>query len=493
MSTTRRDFLHTVAGATAGLGLAGRLVRADEPKPVVQAAPRVRKDIATLKANSPDLVALKKAVAIMKDPNANIPACETWANWTAIHGTVNGGFNKCQHGNWYIWPWHRMYVYFFEQIVSKLSGDAGFALPYWNWSKAPTIPAPFWQAPLLDMNRTVTQGQPIPTPSFNQFVSPTVINNILNIASFPAFGGTANGSGQLESQPHNFIHNWIGGDMGTGGSPTDAIFWMHHCNCDRLYSAWIHKHPKGLPTAPAWLNHEFKDFCGKGLKVSQTSNSTTLGYTYDKFTVTAKVGPVPQLPEAVVVEGPGTKERKTVGAAVVFALSPKEGAAATIGRVTAGATDPRASTIQLELLGVKVPMTQNVRVSVFINAEKPSADLLVSDPHYVTSFTFFHGPHGEKKPEHKDEKKPEHKEDKKPEHKEDKKPEHKDDGTVTLFVDATHTLHRLYGDQAFGAEETLNVQIVVAPLFPDRDDAYKGTVQELAPSEIKLIAAAPKE
>jgi tyrosinase len=479
MNTSRRDFLHA-AGATAGLALVNRHAPAEDPPakaPGVKAATRVRKDIATLNANSPDVKALSAAVAKMKDPNSKLPECETWAGWSAIHGTVNGGFNKCQHGNWYIWPWHRMYVYYFEQIVIQLSGDANFALPYWNWSKNPTIPDLFWKAPLLDPNRAVKQGQKIPTTQFNQYVSPTTITNILNIPSFPAFGGTANGSGELESKPHNFIHNWIGGDMGTGGSPLDPIFWMHHCNCDRLYSAWINKHPGGLPTSTAWLNRQFIDFCEKGMKVSETSSTTAMGYTYDKFTPTLLATGVRPLPQVIETDGPVTREHKIAGAAAVFALSPKDGAATAVARVTAGDLDPRASAVYLELSGVKVPDNQNVRVSVFINAPNPSPELPETDEHYVTSFTFFHGPHGEAK---------------KDDHKDDKKNGHKDAGTKTLLVDATQTLHRLYGDQAFGNNEVLNVQIVAAPLFPDRD-GWKGKVQDLAPAQVKMIVSTPKE
>lgn len=178
------------------------------------------------------------------------------------------------------------------------------------------------------------------------------------------------------------------------------------------------------------------------------------------------------------IAGPVTKEHKAVGAASAFALRPTDGAAAAIRRVTAGDVDPRAASITLELRGVKVPDNQNVRVSVFINAPNPGPALTEADPHYVTSFTFFHGPHAEEM--------------KKDGHKDDKKGGHADDGTRTFVVDATQTLHRLYGDRAFGDEEVLTVQIVAAPLFPDRDP-WKGKVQELTPSEVRLIVSAPKE
>jgi tyrosinase len=37
-------------------------------------------------------------------------------------------------------PWHRMYVYYFEEIIRDVSGDKSFTLPYWNYSVTnPTI------------------------------------------------------------------------------------------------------------------------------------------------------------------------------------------------------------------------------------------------------------------------------------------------------------------------------------------------------------------
>jgi tyrosinase len=33
-------------------------------------------------------------------------------------------------------PWHRMYVYYFEEIIRAVSGQKEFTLPYWNYSVA---------------------------------------------------------------------------------------------------------------------------------------------------------------------------------------------------------------------------------------------------------------------------------------------------------------------------------------------------------------------
>lgn len=65
----------------------------------------------------------------------------------------------------------------------------------------------------------------------------------------------------LEGQPHNLVHNCIGGvgpiDPGPYGnmtnflSPVDPIFFLHHANMDRLWDVWTHKQmAAGLPYAP---------------------------------------------------------------------------------------------------------------------------------------------------------------------------------------------------------------------------------------------------
>lgn len=46
----------------------------------------------------------------------------------------------CPHGNWWLLPWHRGYLGWFEQICRELSGDPQFALPYWDWTAEQKVP-----------------------------------------------------------------------------------------------------------------------------------------------------------------------------------------------------------------------------------------------------------------------------------------------------------------------------------------------------------------
>ncbi|WFU07265.1 tyrosinase family protein (plasmid) [Rhizobium sp. CB3171] len=61
----------------------------------------------------------------------------------------------------------------------------------------------------------------------------------------------------LEGQPHNRVHMSVGGQKAPYGlmsqnlSPLDPIFFLHHCNIDRLWDVWTRKQQAmGLPIGP---------------------------------------------------------------------------------------------------------------------------------------------------------------------------------------------------------------------------------------------------
>src|SRR6266571_1110573 len=43
------------------------------------------------------------------------------------------------------------------------------------------------------------------------------------------------------------VHSAVGGDMETGSSPSDPLFWLHHANIDRLWAKWQKQHPGVKP------------------------------------------------------------------------------------------------------------------------------------------------------------------------------------------------------------------------------------------------------
>ncbi|NKC28072.1 tyrosinase family protein [Ochrobactrum ciceri] len=57
------------------------------------------------------------------------------------------------HGNWWFPVWHRAYLYWFENIIRKLSGDILFTLPYWDWTEYPEIPASMFDGVLTPTDK----------------------------------------------------------------------------------------------------------------------------------------------------------------------------------------------------------------------------------------------------------------------------------------------------------------------------------------------------
>ena len=141
---TRRRFL-LLAGAAASVTVLGPW---SSPGVVAQTTtPFVRRDVGAMSASDPILVSYRKAIKAMKALPASDP--RSWTYQAAIHGTTlaqtRTAWNTCEHGTYFFWSWHRMYLYWFERIVRQMSKNTHWALPYWNWSSASErrLPAPF--------------------------------------------------------------------------------------------------------------------------------------------------------------------------------------------------------------------------------------------------------------------------------------------------------------------------------------------------------------
>jgi tyrosinase len=201
-------------------------------------------------------------------------------------------WDQCQHQTWYFLPWHRGYLLALEaQIraeVITLGGPATWALPYWNYfgpDPEANIPPAFTQQALPDgtpnpLFVTARYGPSgngdifVPIPPVSQA---SMANDLFTgddtVTPPPGFGGPDTGFshgggeppfGNLESDPHNPVHVFVGGnapdgetyglmsDPGLAG--LDPIFYFHHANIDRLWAVW-NANPSNLnSTDPNWLN-----------------------------------------------------------------------------------------------------------------------------------------------------------------------------------------------------------------------------------------------
>jgi hypothetical protein len=96
--------------------------------------------------------------------------------------------------------------------------------------------------------------------------NPTAIKNIASSTNsgFQAF------SGWLEGRPHGRAHLFVWESMSIMFSPDDPLFFLHHCNIDRLYHFW----------ADCWEYDAFSSI--DSTKTKQYSGYNPVSYPYGK-------------------------------------------------------------------------------------------------------------------------------------------------------------------------------------------------------------------
>ena len=306
-------------------------------RPAVPRPIRIRRSVLSLKPDDPILTSYGKAMAAMQAKPLLEPT--SWRYQAAIHDYVrsddpnakstdlplpsdSGTFwRQCEHHGWFFLPWHRMYLHHFEMMVlaevMKQGGPEDWALPYWNYSapdlNAKLLPAAFQQGSttglfIPERNQNANTGHPFFDPDDTNLRC--LIEGTFDGGPNQGFGGsrTANpknhgggpNEGAVESFPHDTVHSGLGAPPLTGGvnqngfmrsftrAPLDPIFWVHHCNIDRLWEVWV-KAGHSNPTSADWLTNvswQFHTAAG-GPPLSMTAKdvvdtrASPLFYMYD--------------------------------------------------------------------------------------------------------------------------------------------------------------------------------------------------------------------
>jgi len=347
-----------------------------------------------------DIATYKQGVTLMKGLPAGDP--RHWDKQAAIHGVAPCCFNFCQHSTGgsfadHFFDWHRVYLLNFERIIQKLTGNAKWGLPYWNWNQTPDVHTDYQSAPLsLPRTHNTMTGQP------TGVVTTPVLDPILADTNFFTF------SHQLEGTPHNTVHTWIGGTMGGTGSAEDPLFWAHHCMIDYCWAKWNIELGNNNTNDSTWVNTNNEHFVdADGNPTSMTAGLTTIlpliSYQYESSAIGSS-------PATAAVKTKSAyeklKSRVQAGANVKFDIKKRiliaERAPITIARPTSKETKVAAADLAaivnsdsakeriFATIGfAELPATSDFSVRVFVNLPNASLSTPQEDPHYAGSFAFF--------------------------------------------------------------------------------------------------------
>ena len=420
-----------------------------------------------LRTGSPEV---DSAVAIYKDAVNQMRALpstdpRSWDAQAAIHGTIAGGFNFCQHGTDHFFSWHRAYLLYFERICQELTGEKRFGLPYWNWNQDPVI-HPDFTAPASPLTHPRNNNS---VAGVNAF-SDATLDTIFGDTNFYTFGS------QIEGTPHNTAHIWVGGDMVTGGSPLDPVFWAHHCMVDYCWAKWNIEQGNDNTNDPAWLETSWNHFVdGDGDAVDVSAFATVLmpflSYRYES----SAIGTSALMAAQTAAELKAVEERVRKGADVRFEIKRTVPIAerATISiarpftkRTRVSAADFSALTesdsakerIFARISYATLPPTNDFFVRLFLNLPKANAGTSTDDPHFAGSFAFF----GTRAEDHRG---------------------HAPKKEFLVYV--TDTLQRLRAMGALRDRERISVQLVAVPIAAQ----FERPEAELTLERIDLIVS----
>ena len=150
-----------------------------------------------------------------------------------------------QHTNTRLLPWHRVFLYLFEEALHNYHPDV--CVPYWDWTNPGEQHFPDWLVGVLPTVHTPTTTITcIRSPGSQSWLQSTVggVPAAMAETTYDAFAAPINAI-------HGGVHIWVGGTMSSPAtSPVDPVFWLHHANLDRLWWDWYNS-PAGNHQNPA--------------------------------------------------------------------------------------------------------------------------------------------------------------------------------------------------------------------------------------------------
>ena len=381
---TRRDVVAATLAAPAVLALAGSNFSLAQSGSTVA----VRKEISSM--DSAELKVFKDALRIMKARPASDPT--SWAANAAFHKAFCSAIDlETQiHFAWTFLPWHRVYLNLTERKLRAAVNEPSLALPYWDWEGAtPRMPDAYLgneSNPMWDRTRWRGAGdESLPKDLANQ-------SQILRARTFDLFHGgplidiRAPATPSPLESPHNIVHYWVGGNMGSFVTASlDPIFFATHGNIDRQWAIWARlPSSAGNPVDPRWLERKWILTDEKGLPIEMAIkdvvDTEAIGYRYDNVNPPADVasfvsGTGPETAGAISIEAPhDNKPNVLIDKPVIKPLTGR--AQAPIIKALA-AENPKIVVLNVE--SIVVPEELVVSYRFFLN--RPDADAFtVPDP-----------------------------------------------------------------------------------------------------------------
>lgn len=233
-------------------------------------------------------------------------------------------WGQCQHGTDFFFPWHRLYLHYFELVLQDAANDPSLRLPYWDYTDPANLGMP---AEFTTPTYTNAAGQTVDNPLFEPRRAPgwaapgtnKLVDADMNIdltLDYPVFLNRPNSLGKMipgyqrriEVKPHGDVHCSVIGCRATvmGAVPysaNDPIFYVHHANIDRMWDCWTSISGHKNPDTNAWLGKRFSFVDAKGKKVTHTVrtlfNGTFIDYVYERASKCARTQTPPPMAAAV--------------------------------------------------------------------------------------------------------------------------------------------------------------------------------------------------
>jgi len=268
----------------------------------------------------------------MRGINQRLSTYDLFVLWHVVAMSIPMPPGNAAHSGPIFLPWHRMYLIRLEQELQRILGDDDFGLPYWDWAEDGELPVfSQWQTPLwsedslgeargqvrngtlrdmqvrllqhssgtlLSINPRPIQRAAGLDPRYRVLPTQTEVQRAISETEYDSDPWSQSARGHrnyLEGwingpKLHNLVHVWIGGDMGPGTSPNDPVFFLNHCNVDRIWEAWMAN--SGRTYRPeeneGTLGHRINDLMiailGDPLRPSDVLDPSNW-YSYDVLTV----------------------------------------------------------------------------------------------------------------------------------------------------------------------------------------------------------------